>query len=134
MKPWCADHGILVSLNVTRSLAILLLNDSGMQKQMINLAPYVRLEINEYFLPPGDSVLSDPFLQGLIALAPLWVDDFGAGNTGLSWLMSGMFESVKIDRKLIAALHLQPGGVLFEVTGRVRPWYGDTTHCGRCGK
>lgn len=110
MAPWCASREVLVSLNMTRPLAILSLSDPKIQEALFMLAPLVRLEINEDFLPGGAKPRQDPLLPELKQLAPLWLDDFGAGSTGLSWLLSGMFETLKIDRHLLEALPARPGG------------------------
>lgn len=110
MMPWCAARHIPVSLNIGRPLAMHLLADPATREELLALAPYVRLEINECFLSPGIEQPEDRCLQGLAELAPLWLDDFGAGSTGLSWLMSGIFEAVKIDRRLMEKLLTRPGG------------------------
>ena len=110
MAPWCAVRHIPVSLNIDRPLAQLLLAEAAPREELLALAPHVRLEINECFLPPGGKPPEDRCLQGLAELAPLWLDDFGAGSTGLSWLMSGIFEAVKIDRRLMERLLASPGG------------------------
>lgn len=110
MAPWCASRDVLVSLNITRPLAILSLSDPKIQEALFMLAPRVRIEINEDFLPTGAKPRQDPLLPDLKQLAPLWLDDFGAGSTGLSWLLSGLFETLKIDRHLLEALPARPGG------------------------
>ncbi|MCO5784617.1 EAL domain-containing protein [Citrobacter meridianamericanus] len=113
MMPWCASREVVVSLSITRPLAMLVLAEPGVQETIQTLAPVLRPVISERTLPPGREVLSAPFLQGLLTLVPLWLDDFGAGSGGLSWLMSGLFESVKTDRGLLSELHVHPGGARF---------------------
>lgn len=46
-------------------------------------------------LKPGD----DPLLRFLSERFTLWLDDFGSGNAGLMWGLSGMFERVKISHE-----------------------------------
>ncbi len=110
MMPWCTARGVPVSLNITRPLAMLCLSDTDVQETLLMLAPRVRLEISEHFLPAGVQPQQDALLPHFQQLAPLWLDDFGAGSTGLSWLMSGLFEALKIDRRLLETLKKHPGG------------------------
>lgn len=110
MVPWCAAREVPVSLNITRPLAMLCLSDADIQEILLMLAPRVRLEISEHFLPVGVQPQQDALLPHLQQLAPLWLDDFGAGSTSFSWLMSGLFEVLKIDRHLLGTLRTHPGG------------------------
>lgn len=110
MTPWCRAREVPVSLNITRRLAMMCLSDAGVQETLLMLAPRVRLEISEHFLPAGVQPRQDALLPHLQQLAPLWLDDFGAGSTSLSWLMSGLFEALKIDRHLLGTLKTHPGG------------------------
>jgi len=107
---WCVCRGITVSLNITRALAKCLLNEPALQNTIRALAPRVRLEISEYFFPDGADPQRDWLLPVLRELAPLWLDDYGAGNTACSWLVSGVFEFVKVDRHFIQALVKHPEG------------------------
>lgn len=113
MLPWCTSREVLVSLSMTLPLAMTVLSEPSVQDALQALAPHIRLKISERDLPPGKGGGSAPFLQGLLALAPLWLDDFGADSRGLSWLMSGLFDAVKIDRRLLGELHVHPGGVRY---------------------
>ncbi len=79
----------------------------------IRSGPHLRLEIHEQFLSVDTCPQRDPFLRRMAEIAPLWLDDFGAGSTGLSWLLSERFEAVKIDRKLIETLYTRSGGTDF---------------------
>ncbi|WP_196774048.1 EAL domain-containing protein [Klebsiella variicola] len=113
MKPWCTARKVMVSLNITRPLAVLSLSTPEVKEKLLLLAPCVRLEISENFLLPNSQPAQDCLLPSLQQLAPLWLDDFGTGSTGLSWLMSGMFEVLKIARPLIEVLKISPGGETF---------------------
>ncbi|VUS97224.1 EAL domain-containing protein [Klebsiella pasteurii] len=113
MKPWCAAREVMMSLNITRQLAILILSNPEVMEKLLLLAPCVRLEISENFLLPDSQPDQDSLLPSLQQLAPLWLDDFGTGSTGLSWLMSGMFEVLKIARPLMEVLKISPGGEAF---------------------
>lgn len=113
LVPWCRRRGVPVSLNITRGLAQRLLGEPDMVAAVQVLAPSLRLEISERFLSPDTVPEHDLLLQGLRALAPLWLDDFGAGATGLAWLMSGAFEVVKVDRLFFCDLARLPEGVHF---------------------
>ncbi|WP_158262950.1 EAL domain-containing protein [Kosakonia sp. H7A] len=113
LMPWCRRRGVPVSLNITRGLALRLLGEPDMAGVVQALAPSLRLEISERFTSPDTAPEHDPLLQGLRPLAPLWLDDFGAGATGLAWLMSGAFEAVKVDRVFFRDLVALPEGVHF---------------------
>ncbi|UDJ82064.1 EAL domain-containing protein [Kosakonia oryzae] len=113
LMPWCRRRGVAVSLNITRGLALRLLGEPDMAGVVQALSPSLRLEVSERFLSPDTSPDHDPLLQGLRPLAPLWLDDFGAGATGLSWMMSGAFEAVKVDRLFFRDLAALPEGVYF---------------------
>lgn len=113
MAPWCASREVVVSLSITRPLAMLVLAETDVQQAIQMLASVLRPVISERALPPGREVLRAPFLQGMLTLVPLWLDGFGAGSGGLSWLMSGLFESVRTDLCLLSELHVHPGGGRF---------------------
>nr|WP_261905551.1 EAL domain-containing protein [Escherichia coli] len=113
LMPWCRLRGVQVSLNITRGLALCLLGKPDMAAVVQALAPLLRLEINERFIEKDTVPENDPILQGVHGLSTLWLDDFGAGTTALSWLMSGLFEIVKIDRPLFQYLAVLPEGVCF---------------------
>lgn len=110
LQPLCRQCDIPISININRTLAMGLLTASDLPGMVREMAPYIRLEISEHFLspplPPGKDVL----LEALQSLAPLWLDDYGAGTTSLPWLMSGTFEQVKIDRHLFDYLFRHAGG------------------------
>lgn len=113
LRPWCASRQVAVSLNLRRPQALLLVSHPAMAEAAAALAPWLRLEISEDFVPPGEVALADPVLDALTPLAPLWLDDFGAGATGLTWLLDGQFEAVKLDRRLFHELAELPEGVTF---------------------
>lgn len=110
MTPWCVSRDVCVSLSITQPVAMFVLADASLQEEILGLAPYIRFEISGRFLPAGRSVPGAPFLQGVLALAPLWLGDFGGARSGLSWLMSCLFDAVKTDRHLLSELHAHPGG------------------------
>ncbi|STB67921.1 EAL domain-containing protein [Citrobacter freundii] len=113
MSPWCASRDVCVSLSITPAVAMCVLAEPSVQEEILGLAPYVRFEISGRFLAKGKTVPGAPFLQGLLALAPLWLGDFGVDRSGLSWLMSGLFDAVKTDRHFLSELHAHPGGESF---------------------
>lgn len=113
LAPWCATRRLSVSLNVSRTLALRILADPVVSESASLLAPWLRLEVSERFLSPDNRPEQDPLLSALQPLAPLWLDDFGAGTTGLTWLLSGVFEGVKLDRHLFRDLTALPEGPSF---------------------
>ncbi|HFN1103757.1 TPA: EAL domain-containing protein [Klebsiella variicola subsp. variicola] len=113
MTPWCNSHDVPVSINISRTVAKLILLDLNTQETMLRLAPHLRLEISEKFMPAGLLPEQDTFLPRLKLLAPLWLDDFGVGSNELLLLMSGVFEAIKIDRILLERLHKFPDGHIF---------------------
>lgn len=113
LSPWCAARQLPVSLNVSRSLALRILADASVAESAILLTPWLRLEVSERFLSPDIRPDQDPLLSALQPLAPLWLDDFGAGAAGLAWLMSGVFGMVKLDRHLFCDLARLPEGAGF---------------------
>lgn len=113
IAPWCLSRQVPVSLNLSRPLATMVQAESGIAGALLALSPYLRLEISERFLNPDVLPGSDPLLQGLRPLAPLWLDDFGAGTAGLAGLLSGAFDAVKVDRRLFCDLVSLSGGPRF---------------------
>ncbi|MGL3103904.1 EAL domain-containing protein [Enterobacter asburiae] len=110
---WSRIRDIPFSLNINRGQALSLLGDPYISGRLQTLAPLLRLEISERFINKDTVPDNDPILQGLRGLTTLWLDDFGAGATALSWLMTGFFEVVKIDRQLFRDLVLLQEGVSF---------------------
>ncbi|MEE9699140.1 EAL domain-containing protein [Lelliottia amnigena] len=110
---WSRIRDVPFSLNINRGQALSLLGDPYISGRVQTLAPLLRLEISERFIDKDTHPENDPVLQGVRGLTTLWLDDFGAGATGLSWLMSGFFDVVKIDRQLFRELVLLPEGVCF---------------------
>ncbi|MCN2978607.1 transcriptional regulator SfaY [Escherichia coli] len=95
LHKWCLQKKIMLSVNISRVVALYL------RKHGIPGRPgtHIRLEVSEDFpavaLKPGD----DPLLRFLSERFTLWLDDFGSGNAGLMWGLSGMFERVKISHE-----------------------------------
>lgn len=110
---WSRIRDVPFTLNINRGQALSLLGDPYISGRVQTLAPLLRLEISEHFIGKDTIPENDPILQGMRELSTLWLDDFGAGATALSWLMSGLFEVVKIDRQLFRDLVLLPEGVCF---------------------
>lgn len=105
LRPWCMARQVCMSLNLTRPVARGLLVCSELMQQMVSLSPWLRIEITEQFLLPDLPPGQDPLPDALRRLAPLWLDDFGTGSACLSWVLSGHFEMIKLDRKVF--LHLR---------------------------
>ncbi|WP_370605580.1 EAL domain-containing protein [Citrobacter braakii] len=108
--PWCQSQSVCVSVNVSRDVANKLMADDDMILLIKSLYPWLRFEISENFLKqdiyPGD----DQLLNALRKIAPLWLDDFGVGSTGLSCIINGQFDAIKLDRGLFSYLiHFQEG-------------------------
>lgn len=110
---WFHIRDVPFSLNINRGQALSLLGDPYISGRVQTLAPLLRLEISERFIDKDTVPENDPILQGVRGLTTLWLDDFGAGATALSWLISGFFEVVKIDRRLFRELVLLAEGVCF---------------------
>ncbi|WJV52643.1 EAL domain-containing protein [Pectobacteriaceae bacterium CE90] len=90
------ENNILVSINIDHDIAKFIHDDDEVCEILKN-AHYIRLEINEFF--PEFRHNSDGFLLSyLSSLCPLWLDDFGAGLTSLSIVMTKNFEYIKIDK------------------------------------
>lgn len=106
--PWCRDNGVLITLNINRPLAILLLRDLWFRDSLRDMRPWLRFEISEYFL--RGSADDEPLLEALNALAPLWLDDFGTGCTSLSALMARRFEVIKLERTMFTTLAVTEDG------------------------
>lgn len=113
MRPWCEVRGVPVSLNLIRTQALALVSRRDLEEKVTNLSPWLRIEISEDFVAPGGIRAADPVLDAIQKLAPLWLDDFGAGATGLACLTESRFEVVKLDRHLFSKLANLPEGVRF---------------------
>ena len=113
LRLWCGARRTPVSVNITRAVAVRVLADQDMAARIVRLSPWLRLEISEHFLPADGQPERDPLLKGLRSLAPLWLDDFGSGTAGLSALMAGGFEAVKLDRRLFRDIAGLPEGLRF---------------------
>ena len=113
MSPWLNTRQIPVSLNITRPLALRLLSELDVMATLAGMSKWVRLEISERFLNVDIPPDQDAVLCALQNIAPLWLDDFGAGTTTLSCLMSEVFEAVKVDRHLLECLYPLPEGARF---------------------
>lgn len=113
LLPWYSERNIILSINVTRSQSFAILSNPKLSDAVLKLSPWLRLEISENFLNPGSSPELDPVLTALRCLAPLWLDDFGAGTAGLAWLMTGQPEIIKIDHDFFSVLSNIPEGIAF---------------------
>lgn len=112
-NPWCLTRGLRVSINITRSQAISLLTSPAVAAKVADLSDVLRLELSEYFISPLSGGESDPLVQAMAVLAPLWLDDFGCGTTPYACLTDGRFEAVKVDRCFVERLHRMAGGTEF---------------------
>lgn len=113
IRPWCDARGVPVSLNLNRAQAFGLISSPYISGLATNLAPWLRIEISEDFVHLGSNGSYDAVLDSLKSVSPLWLDDFGAGSTGLNWLSDGFFEAVKLDRNLFGMLCSLHEGVRF---------------------
>lgn len=110
LSTWCRVHEVLLSVNITRSLGISILSSRELSAQVQGLDRVLRLELSEYFIRQGCAPGEDPLIQGISALSPLWLDDLGAGTAGFCWMLTGIFEFVKLDRHLLERLYFQLHG------------------------
>jgi EAL domain-containing protein (putative c-di-GMP-specific phosphodiesterase class I) len=86
----------LLSINVDYEIAVHIANNPSIQK-VLQQHKYIRLELNENF-PEFEAGQERPVIQSLSACCPLWLDNFGAGNTSLSLVISERFEYIKISK------------------------------------
>lgn len=113
LLPWCEARQVKVSLNITRTMGMMTDASALLCGSIERLAPHLRLEINEHFFNPDRPPEEDALLRRLGELAPLWLDDFGCGSTGLALLLGGHFNAVKLDKSLTSSLSALPEGVDF---------------------
>lgn len=109
-QTWYRARQLRVSLNISRTLALLLLTTPSVAAQICRLRDILRLELSEYFISPGGC---DVLVGAMGELAPLWLDDFGCGTTPYVCLTEGWFEAVKVDRGFMVRLSRMPGGAAF---------------------
>lgn len=107
---WLRLHHLMVSINITRPLAQLALQTPSVMADLAGARAYLRLEISEHFMSSGIVPSGDPLIVGLKERLPLWLDDFGVGAVGLSGLLGGVFEFVKLDRALVRMLQKRQTG------------------------
>ncbi|MBF7954422.1 EAL domain-containing protein [Rahnella victoriana] len=89
-------NNFLLSINVDYDTAVHIVSNPSIQK-VLQQHKYIRLEINEDFLE-FSAGQERPVLESLLTYCPLWLDNFGAGNTSLTLVMSEKFEYVKISK------------------------------------
>ncbi|QKJ86293.1 EAL domain-containing protein [Paramixta manurensis] len=112
----------LISLNVDKDLIDYLLSNNAILSVLKPLRG-LRLEVAETFTFSTSSAE----LTQLAHYCPLWLDDFGAGNTNLTVAFDGNFEYIKIDksffwkygsgnafRDVITHLHPHCAGIIVE--------------------
>lgn len=88
---------ISLSVNVDADIGNGIINSVSLTERISVLSEILRLEIHEGFC----FELSHPneiVLRKLESLCPLWLDDFGAGNTRLTALKNYRFENIKLDK------------------------------------
>lgn len=107
---WLRLHQLVVSINITRPLAQLALQTPSLMAELADARAYLRLEISEHFMSTAIVPSGDPLIVGLRERVPLWLDDFGVGAVGLSGVLGGVFEFVKLDRALVRMLQKRQSG------------------------
>ncbi|WNN43797.1 EAL domain-containing protein [Winslowiella toletana] len=85
-----------ISVHIDKVIANEITNNFRLQ-QLIAQMPLLRFEICNFFSRDADNDES-LLLRELTKVCPLWLDDFGAGNTNLTMVMKGKFEYVKIEK------------------------------------
>lgn len=93
---WCISNQTFISLNINRSQAEACLTHPEILEEINKLSPWLRLEINEYFIQSKDNDIE--LISFLSSLCPLWLDDFGSGSANFLPLLSGHFEAIKVDK------------------------------------
>ena len=85
-----------ISVNIDKDIAGEITSSCSLQEK-ISQMPLLRFEICEFFSSNYDN---DEFLllKKLTKICPLWLDNFGAGNSNLTLVMKGGFEYVKIEK------------------------------------
>lgn len=91
------ENNIFCTLNADRDIADMICTMSDVKSQLTNMT-FIRLEINENFSATNGGI-NDPLLSMLGRDFILWLDNFGSGKANLAALQSGIFETVKIDRR-----------------------------------
>lgn len=91
------ENNVLCTLNVDVDIAGFICNTPTVESMLLSM-PFIRLEISETF-PGMSETKTNKLLYKLSSKFGLWLDDFGAGHANLSALQSGLFETVKIDKK-----------------------------------
>lgn len=89
-------NGFLLSINIDYEIAVHIASNQAIQK-VLQQHKYIRLEVSEDF-HEFNAGQERPVLQSLAACCPLWLDNFGAGNTSLTLVMSEKFEYIKISK------------------------------------
>lgn len=113
ISPVLQLHGIVISLNLSRSVATLLLREDLLRDCVFSLRDCLRIEVSEDFFPTGSGPTDDPIFCALSSLAPVWLDDFGAGTTSWALLDAQEFEAVKLDRAFVVSMAGKPSGGAF---------------------
>ncbi|KOC87236.1 EAL domain-containing protein [Winslowiella iniecta] len=85
-----------ISVNIDKDIAGEITSSSSLQEKIAQM-PLLRFEICEFFTSDSDNDESS-LLRELTKICPLWLDDFGAGNSNLTLVMKGEFEYVKIEK------------------------------------
>lgn len=89
-------NGFLLSISIDDEIAAHIADNLAIQK-VLQRYKYIRLTVKEDF--SEFNVGQDrPVLQSLAVCCPLWLDNFGAGNTSLTLVMSESFEYIKISK------------------------------------
>ncbi|WP_047605886.1 EAL domain-containing protein [Rahnella aquatilis] len=89
-------NGFLLSINIDYEIAVHIASNQAIQK-VLQQHNYIRLEVSEDF-QEFNTGQERPVLQSLAACCPLWLDNFGAGNTSLTLVMGEKFEYIKISK------------------------------------
>lgn len=89
---------IFLSVNVNTDIGGEIINSASLMHRISELSEILRIEIHEDFcfeLNHPDEVI----LRKLEGLCPLWLDDFGSGNTSFTALQNYRLENIKLDKE-----------------------------------
>ncbi|EMJ4842154.1 TPA: cyclic-guanylate-specific phosphodiesterase [Morganella morganii] len=92
------DKKLLASVNID-SQTLLQIQTNNSIKKLINIMPWLRLELVEH-----NNTITSTALHNLSEMNLLWLDDFGCGMANFSSLIQMKYDSIKIARELFILL------------------------------